>query len=101
MRCGIPVPETTNFERAQGIGARRQLVKWSDRFFDAALRQSRPGCAAGAAATGSTNAGTSLLMRSAFMRACSQFGNHIAICGKTSTSTTQITWITMKSAMPR
>ena len=40
-------------------------------------------------------------LRSASLRACSQPGNHIAIAGKISTSTTQRTWMTMKSAMPR
>ena len=39
--------------------------------------------------------------RAALRRSSSQFGNHMAICGKASTSTTQMTWITMKSAMPR
>ena len=39
--------------------------------------------------------------RSALRRASSQFGNHMAIDGKASTSTTQTHWITMKSAMPR
>ena len=39
--------------------------------------------------------------RAALRRSSSQLGNHMAICGKASTSTTQMTWITMKSAMPR
>ena len=40
-------------------------------------------------------------LRSASLRPCNQPGNHIAIAGKISTRTTQRTWMTMKSAMPR
>ena len=50
---------------------------------------------------GGTTYSICTLLRSASLRACNQPGNHIAIAGKISTRTTQRTWMTMKSAMPR